>query len=141
MLSSEIDGRIIDLLVMDADLSYREIARKLRLNPSTVRKRVLSLKRRGVIRKVIVEVDTEKIGLKLNVSLGIDVDPTKSIEASKRLAGMPETVMGFHTSGGHDFYVIVHARDRESLTKIINKYRSIEGVAKVVPTFIMERLR
>jgi len=66
------DDRIIDLLSRDADLTYREMAEKLGLNESTVRKRVLALRRTGVIRRVMVEVDTERMGLKLNAQVGVD---------------------------------------------------------------------
>ncbi len=46
MQSAEIDDKIIDILTHDAYLTYREIGRKLGLNASTVRKRILALKRR-----------------------------------------------------------------------------------------------
>ncbi len=141
MQSAEIDDRIIDILTYDADLTYREIARKLRLNASTVRKRILALKRRGVIRRFMVEVDEERLGRKLNVSLAVDVDPTKFIDVGRRLVAIPEVAMAFQTSGGHDIFLILWTKDRESLSQIIKNISLIDGITKVVPSFMMERLR
>ncbi len=141
MQSAEIDDRIIDVLSYDADLTYREIARQLKLNASTVRKRILALKRRGVIRRIMIEVDEERLGRKLNVSLAVDVDPTRFIHVQRSLVAMPEVAMAFQTSGGHDIFLILWTKDRESLTQIIKNVSSINGIIKVVPSFIMERLR
>jgi len=141
MHSAEIDDRIIDVLTYNADLTYKEIANKLGLNESTVRKRILALKRRGVIRRFMVEVDEESLGRKLNVSLALDVDPTKFIEATRKLIAIPEIAMAFHTSGGHDIFLILWTKDRESLTQFIKIITSIDGITSVVPSFIVERLR
>jgi len=139
--SAEIDDKIIDVLTHDAYLTYREIGSKLGLNASTVRKRILALKRRGVIRRFIVEVDEEALGRKLNVSLAVDVDPTKFIAVARRLIAVPEVAMAFQTSGGHDIFLILWTKDRDSLTQIVKSISSIDGIIQVVPSFIIERLR
>jgi Lrp/AsnC family transcriptional regulator, regulator for asnA, asnC and gidA len=141
MQSAEMDDKIIGLLTVDADLPYREIAKKLGSNASTVRKRILALKRRGVIRKFMVEVDEGSLGRRLNVSLAVDVDPTKFIDVARRLVAIPEIAMAFHTSGGHDIFLILWTKDSESLSAIVNSVTSIDGVVNVLPSFIIERLR
>jgi Lrp/AsnC family transcriptional regulator, regulator for asnA, asnC and gidA len=139
--SAQMDDKIIDLLTYDADLPYKEIARRLGSNESTIRKRILALKRRGVIRKFMVEVDEGSLGQKLNVSLGIDVDPTKFIDVAKRLTAIPEVAIALHTSGGHDIFLILWTKDRESLAKLVDSISLIDGIINVLPSFIVERLR
>jgi DNA-binding Lrp family transcriptional regulator len=141
MQSAEMDDRIIDILTHDADLTYKEIAGKLGLNESTVRKRILALKRKGVIRKFIVEVDEESLGRKLNVSLALDVDPTKFIEVTRRLRVIPEVAIALHTSGGHGIFLILWTKDRETLGQFIKSISSIDGITNIIPSFIVERLR
>jgi DNA-binding Lrp family transcriptional regulator len=141
MQSAEMDDRIIDILTHDADLTYKEIAGKLGLNESTVRKRILALKRRGVIRRFIVEVDEESLGRKLNVSLALDVDPTKFIEVTRILKVIPEVAIALHTSGGHDIFLILWTKDRETLAQFIKSISSIDGITNIIPSFIVERLR
>jgi Lrp/AsnC family transcriptional regulator, regulator for asnA, asnC and gidA len=139
--SAQMDDKIIDLLTYDADLPYKEIARRLRSNESTIRKRILALKRRGVIRKFMIEVDEGSLGQKLNVSLGVDVDPTKFIDVAKKLTAIPEVAIALHTSGGHDIFLILWTKDRESLAKLVDSISLIDGIINVLPSFIVERLR
>src|SRR3990172_13322558 len=92
-LPEETDDRIIALLKENAEFTYRELGSRLQLNESTVRKRILALRKRGVIRRLIVDVDAVKLGYKSNVMLGIDADPSKIMEVGSKLARSEE-----HTS-------------------------------------------
>jgi len=141
MLPEDTDERIILLVSQNADLTYKEIAKKLRLNESTVRKRILSLRKRGVIKRYVAEVDVEKMGYKSQVMLGIDVDPSKMIEVGRKLEAMPEARMVFNITGSHDFQVVVWTVDRDSLSQVISDIGGIDGVTKVVPSFIVESLK
>jgi len=127
--------------MQNADLTYKEMANRLKLNESTVRKRVLALQKSGIIRRYLVEVDTEKLGYKTNVMLGLDVDPSKLMEIGKKLIAIPETRMVYNTSGGNDFVLVVWTKDREGLGKIVDHISSFEGVNKVTPSFLVERLK
>jgi len=141
LLPADTDEKIIVLLSQTADLTYREMAGKLGLNESTVRKRVIGLRRRGVIRRFLADVDPEKLGYRSRVVLGVDADPSKVMSIGKRLAALSETRTVFNTSGAHDFHVVVWTRDRESLTKIIDKVSAMDGVTRVTTSFMVERLK
>ena len=141
MSSSETDERILTLLIQNANLTYKEMARKLKLNESTVRKRVLALEKKRVIRGYIADVDTERLGLKTNVALGLEVDATKILSVGKRISVIPEARMVFNTSGAYDFIVVMWTKDRDSLMKIMNEISGLEGVSKVTPSFLLERLK
>jgi len=140
-LPEETDDRIIALLQENAELSYRELGARLQLNESTVRKRILALRKRGVIRRFIVDVDAVKLGYKSNVMLGVDADPSKLMEVGSKLAAIPEARFVFSTSGENDFQVIVWARSRETIARIVDQVSSIQGVVRVMPNFVLERLK
>lgn len=135
------DNRIVGLLQQNASLTYKEMADRLKLNESTVRKRVIALEKSGVIRRYLVEVDTTKLGFKTDCMLGIDVDASRMMEIGKKLVSMPETRMVFNTSGGNDYVVVVWTKDRESLGKVMDHISSFDGVLKVTPSFMVERLK
>jgi len=141
MLPEDTNDRIVRLLSKDADFTYKEMAKRLRMNESTVRKRVISLRKKGVIKGFLVDVDEEKMGYKSRVMLGVDVDPSKMMEVGRRLVAIPEARMVFNTTGGHDFQVVIWTRDRESLSKILNNISGLDGVTKATPSFIVESLK
>ena len=140
-LPAETDDRIVGLLQQDADLTYKELAKKLRLKESTVRKRVLSLKKRGVIRRILAQVDPKLLGYRVQAGLGINVDPSMMVDVGKKIVQMSETRMVLSTTGEYDFFTVVWTRDRDSLSTIMSSVSNIEGVTKVVPSLLVERLK
>ena len=140
-LPAETDDRIVGLLQQDADLTYKELAKKLRLKESTVRKRVLSLKKRGVIRRILAQVDPKLLGYRVQAGLGINVDPSMMVDLGKKIVQMSETRMVLSTTGEYDFFTVVWARDRDSLSTIMSSVSNMEGVTKVVPSLLVERLK
>ncbi len=109
------------------------------MNESTVRKRVIALKKRGL--KYTIIVDTSKLGYKTDASLGVDVDPSKLLEVGRQLAKLPGLRMVYTASGEHDFQVVVWATDREALAKIVGRISAIDGVLKVRVSVLVERLK
>lgn len=140
-LPEETDDRIIALLQEDAELTYRELAGKLQLNESTVRKRILALRKKRIIRRFLADIDAAKLGYKSNVMVGVDVDPSMIMEVGSRLATIPEARYVFSTSGENDFQVIIWARSRESMARIVDQIGSIKGVVRVTPNFVLEKLK
>jgi Lrp/AsnC family transcriptional regulator, regulator for asnA, asnC and gidA len=140
MAVDDTDRRIIDVLDKDASLTHKEIAQKLRMNESTVRKRIISLTKRKVIR-FIIRIDISQLGLRQEAELGLDVEPSKILEVGKALPNIPGVRMVFSTSGNHDYIVVIWAADRDSLQKIMSQVSALDGVNKVTPSLIIERLK
>lgn len=141
LLPVETDDRIIAALQKEADLTYRELAGKLDLNESTVRKRVLALRKKNIIRRFIVDVDAVKLGYRSNGMFGVDADPSKLIEVGAKLSAIPEARFVFSTAGESDFQVVVWTRSREEIAGIMDQISRMEGVLKVTPNFTIERLK
>jgi DNA-binding Lrp family transcriptional regulator len=136
----ETDRKIIAVLDRNASLTHKEIAQKLGMNESTVRKRILALQENKVI-KYIVQITTSQIGYKTEAALGVDVDPAKMMKAGKKLGTIEGVRMVFSTSGEHDFWVVIWTTDRESLSKIIDRIAAIDGITQVIPSVLVERLK
>ena len=139
MSLDETDYKIISVLQEDSSQTYRELARRLSMNESTVRKRVIALKKRGL--RFTIIVDTSKLGFKTDASLGVDVDPSKLLDVGRQLARLPGLRMVYTASGEHDFQVVVWASDRDALAKVVDRISAIDGVLKVRVSVVAERLK
>jgi len=124
----------------DASLTHKEIARRLQMNESTVRKRILALTEDKVI-KFIIRINPSQLGFRAEAELGLDVEPSKNLEVGKILPNVPGVRMVFSTSGDHDFIVVIWAADRDSLAKIMDQLSAIDGVTKLNPSIIVERIK
>ncbi len=141
MLSEETDARIIALLRQNADLTNREMARRLKLNESTVRKRIIALRKKGIILRRLADVNAEKLGYKSRIMLAVDADPSKVVEVGKKLAAIPQARFVFAMSGENDFLVIIWTRDNDSMAKVVSNVGTMEGIVKVTQNFLWDRLK
>lgn len=138
----KIDLAILRLLQEDASMPFTEIARQLGVSESTVRKRVEKLMREGVIRRFTVIVEPSKIGLKTIAIVGVDVDPSKLLEVSQRLCEIPEVKYVATSTGDHMIMTEIWTRDGRELTRILSeKIGKIEGIKKICPAIILEKLK
>jgi len=135
------DVRIIDLLQKDSSLQYKDVAEKLGMNESTVRKRILALREKRII-KFTVEVDHLKLGFNARSFIGLDVEPSRILEVGRSLNQIPEARSVSTTLGEHAFLVEVWAEDSDSLAEIIKrKLAPIEGVIHISPSILVEKLK
>jgi len=138
----ELDLKILKLLEEDGRLTFMEIAKKLGLSESTIRKRVQALKENGVIKRFTVEIDPTKIGLNTVAIVGIDVDPPKLLEVAQKLCEFKEIRCVATSTGDHMIMTEIWAKDGRELTRLISeKIGPIEGVKKICPAIILERLK
>ncbi|RLI22320.1 transcriptional regulator, partial [Candidatus Bathyarchaeota archaeon] len=121
---------------------FTDIAQKLKLSESTIRKRVQALQRKGVIRRFTVEIDPTKIGLRTIAIVGFDVEPTKLLEVAQKLCEIKEIRSVATSTGDHMIMTEIWTRDGRELTRLIsNKIGKIDGVKKICPAIILEKLK
>ena len=138
----EIDLRIIELLMEDGRRPYTEMAKKLGLSESTVRKRVQALVEEGVIRRFTVEVEPSKLGLRTVAIVGVDVEPPRLLEVAQSLSQLREARWVATSTGDHMIMMEVWTRDGRALTRLISeRIGEIEGVKRVCPAIILEKLK
>jgi Lrp/AsnC family transcriptional regulator for asnA, asnC and gidA len=138
----ERDKVIIEMLTKDARTPFTEIAKVLGISETAVRKRVKALEDAGVIKQYTIVVDPSKLCYNLVSITGVDTLPEKIFEVAQKLKEFDFVRTIYLTSGDHMIMAEVWARDGEDLSGIISdKIGKIEGVTKVCPAIILERLK
>jgi Lrp/AsnC family transcriptional regulator for asnA, asnC and gidA len=138
----EIDTKILELLEEDARRSFTEMAEKLKVSESSIRKRVSALQKEGVIKKFTIKVDHAKLGLNTVAIVGIDVDSDKMLEIAQELCDFKEVKCVATSSGDHMIMLEVWAKNGRELNKLIaEEIGRIEGVRQICPALILEKLK
>jgi Lrp/AsnC family transcriptional regulator for asnA, asnC and gidA len=138
----KMDIKIIEMLEEDGRKSFTEIARKFNVSESTIRKRVLALQTKGVIKKFTVKVDPSKLGINTVAIVGLEVDPTELLEISETLCDFAEIKCVATSTGDHMIMTEIWARNGRELTKLISeKIETIQGVKRICPAIILEKLK
>lgn len=138
----EIDLKILEMLESDGRRSFTEIAEKLHVSESSVRKRVQALQRDGVIRKFTVKVDPAKLGYNTVAIVGVDVDPTRLLQVAQKLCDFEDVRCVATSTGDHMVMLEIWMRNGRELTKLItDSIGTVEGVKRICPALILERLK
>ena len=138
----ELDLKILKMLDEDGRAAFTSIAKRLKSKESTIRKRVLALREKGVIKKFSVVIDPAKIGLNTMAIVGMDVEPPMLLEAAQKLCEIPEIRFVATSSGDHMIMTEIWTRDGRALAELLSKrIGAIEGVRKICPALILEKLK
>lgn len=138
----ELDLKILRMLQEDGRIPFTKIAEKLKLSESTIRKRVQALQNKEVIKKFTVEIDPSRIGIRTVAIVGVDVDPTELLEAAQKLCEIKEVRSVATSTGDHMIMTEIWTKDGRELTKLISeKIGKIDGVKKICPAIILEKLK
>jgi Lrp/AsnC family transcriptional regulator for asnA, asnC and gidA len=137
-----LDSEIIRDLEEDGRKPFTEIARELNVSEATVRKRVLAMQNNGVIKKFTVKLDASKLGLNTLAIVGVDVDPTKLLVVAQKLCSLKEAKCVATSSGDHMVMLEIWTKDgRELASLIAGQIENMEGVKKICPALILEKLK
>ncbi len=113
------DRAILVELNSDARQSHREIARRLKISPTTVSARIQRLEEEGVIGGYIPVLDDERLGYDLWATIGIRISKGRLREVEERLARDMRAYAIFDVTGEYDALVLGRFRDRRDLDRFV----------------------
>ena len=145
MTPDRTDRAILAVLQKDAGLSNKELARKIRLAPSSCLQRVRRLKASGAIRGLHAHVAPAALGIGLQAIVAVRLAHhlERDVEAFRhRLRSRAEVVNIYYVSGGVDFFVHVAVRDVAHLRTLgAEAFTSHRIVAHVETSLVFEHDR
>ncbi len=136
------DRKIIEILSKDSRTPNTEIAKKLGVSESTVRKRIKALEKKGVIEKYSIVINPAKMGFNTVAIVGLDVEPSRFLNVATKLTEFKEVRYVATSTGDHMIMIEIWANNGKELTEIIsNKIGRIEGINRICPSIILEKLK
>ncbi|MCC5970727.1 MAG: Lrp/AsnC family transcriptional regulator [Pararhodobacter sp.] len=108
------DRKLLSALQQNAKTSVQELAERAAISTASVQRRVKAMRDAGVIRKDVVVLDPEKLGLGVTAIVAVELerDRVDQIDAFKRKAREDRQVTHFYCiAGDADFMMIVMAKD------------------------------
>ena len=112
-----LDRRILERVLGDGRVSFRQLASELRVSTTTVASRGARLQEAGIIGGYSARVDFQTLGYELTVVTEIHVSKGKLIEMEREIAKLPNVCAVYDVTGEIDAIVISKCRDREELSR------------------------
>jgi len=137
----KIDKELLRILQENADLTYAELGKMLGVSPSTVYMRVKRLKEKGIIRRIIAEVNSEVLGYKLRSLIFLTVDVKKYSKVIEELSKIPQIKVIYDITGEWTFALEVLARDHVELSDLLDKIGNIDGVQQTSTAVVLRVIK
>ena len=137
--SDRTDDLLISLLSENSRASFTELARRLNLSESAVRRRVSNLLSGGRILRFTLEVDDQHLSSAITwVSVNPSVPTGQVSEKIKAVKGV-QTV--YETAGQFDVAAIVMGANIVEVNRTVEGIRRVEGVIGTNTTMVMRTIR
>ncbi len=137
----EIDYLILGELLLDAQMSFLQIAKKLKISSFTVKSRFDKMVKEGIIRKAIINIDLSKLGYQGKAFLLITNEPNQSKETTiSALKKMGNILVVSEILGPFDLIAIAPIIDFDSIKDLVNMVKKIPSVQRVNVTLVNETM-
>jgi Lrp/AsnC family transcriptional regulator of lysine biosynthesis len=137
--SDRTDDFILGILRQDSRASNTDIARKVAISESAVRRRIANLVSSGRIRRFTIEVDDREISSAITwVSVNPAV-PTRQV--TEKLKGIAGVEVIYETAGQFDIAALVKGPNIVAVNATIEGIRRVEGVISTNTTMVLNTIR
>lgn len=141
----ELDQAILAQLQSDARMTNRDVAAAVGVSPTTALDRTRALRRRGIVRGAVLDVDLAQLGRPVQALISVRIRPPsrRNIESFRDWVAMLPDVLGvFVVSGDDDFIIHVAVPDNDSLYAfVIDRLTERPEIANVRTTVVYEHLQ
>ncbi|MBA7556713.1 HTH-type transcriptional regulator LrpC [subsurface metagenome] len=119
--TKKVDNEILGLLSEDSRLSNRELGRKLKRSPLTIKNHINELVENRIIKGYSLDIDYEKLGYDIIAIIELTISKGKMIEVEKKIAQNPNVFAVYDITGTHDALILARFKTREELSDMIKK--------------------
>ena len=136
-----LDKDIINTLMTDSTLSYRAIAKKVKVSVATVMNRVNKLKKENIIKRFTTIVDYDRAGFDVEVLIEVRISKGKLFQVEKEIAHHPNVFAVYDLTGDFDAAILARFRTRKSMDSFLKKLQTYDFVERTNTRLILNTIK
>lgn len=137
-----LDIKILKLLKNNARVTASEISNKINLSVPAVSDRLRKLDASGVIEKYTVIINAKKLNRNLTAIMFISLESPNYIDNFLEAIQKDDEIIECHyLAGDYDYSLLIITENTETLEKILNKIKSMNGVIKTKTTVALSTIK
>ncbi|MEA2038095.1 MAG: Lrp/AsnC family transcriptional regulator [Nanoarchaeota archaeon] len=141
MKLDETDKNILRVLVDNAKLSYREIAKKVGVSVATVMHRVNNLEKEKVIKNYTTIVDYDKLNFDVEIMIEMRIAKGKLFQVEKEIAHHPNVFAVYDLTGGFDAAILARFPNRRRMDNFLKKIQTYPFVERTNTRLILNTIK
>ncbi len=135
------DAEILNILIDNARLSAREVAKKAGVSAVTAINKIKELERAGIIKGYSAEIDSEKIGYDVHAIIRLQIAKGKLFEVENKIAVHPNVFAVYDVTGEFDALVITKFKSRKVLDTFLKKIQGYDFVQRTETQLILNTIK
>lgn len=128
--ADETDLEIIAELSADARASFREIAKRVGISPTTLISRVRRMEKAGIITGYSAKVDATKLGYEFMAIIEITITKGALLEVQEKIAAFPGIVAVYDVTGLSDSMALAQCKSRQEFSRLVKRILAIPNVER-----------
>lgn len=137
----KIDHKIIQKLLENGRASFSEIAKETNLTDVAIKKRMESLKRRGVLASISADINLKALGFENPIFVQIRSEISKNKDLIKKISSFDYVVELHQVLGEYNLLAKLVVPDLGSAEKFINKLGLVDGIIDVKTLVVLSELK
>ena len=126
------DNAILDLLMIDARMSYSEIGSRVGLSRVAVKNRIATMERAGIIKGYKAIIDPQCAPETMTFVVNVETKPENFEECKRIFVDATETVTVAQTTGNCHLVLICLSPSVKAMKEFVNRmYRTVSGVTYI----------
>ena len=135
------DKKIVNVLLDNSKLSFRQIGKRVGISVATVMNRVRKLESQGIIKKYTVALDYDKLGFDFPVLIDIRVAKGKLFNVEKKIAVEPNVFAVYDKTGHFDATIIAKFQNRKSMDSFLKKIQTYDFIERTETQLILNTIK
>lgn len=135
------DHIILKLLLENGRAPFSLIAKETNLTDVAIKKRIESLKRKGVIENISANLDYRVLGFENPVFVQLRTDLTKSRDIVKKLSAFDSVIELHQVLGEYNFLAKILVSDLSHAEKLIAELGMVDGVKDIKSLVVTNRIK
>jgi DNA-binding Lrp family transcriptional regulator len=141
MEPDKLDKEILNTLIADSTLSYRDIAKRVRVSVATIMNRVNKLKKEGIIKKYTTIVDYDKIGYDVEVLIEMQISKGRLFEVEREIAHHPNVFAVYDLTGNFDAAILARFKNRRQMDAFLKRIQTYNFVERTNTRLILNTIK
>ena len=141
MKIDEINKKILNVLLSNSKLSYRDIAKKVGVSVVTILKRVKELEKEGVIKNYTVNLDYDKLDYDISVIIKMRIAKGKLFEVEKKIATNANVFAVYDVTGDFDCIIIAKFKNRRAMDAFLKKTQTYEFMERTETSIVLNTIK
>jgi len=140
-MTDNTDKKILNVLLANSRLSYRQIAKKAGVSPATAINRINRMRSEGIINRYTASLNYDKLGYGMHVVIEARVSKGMLFETETNIAQDPDVFAVYDVTGGFDIIIIARFKNTKQLDSFVKKLQKMPHVVRTHTKLILNVIK